>query len=215
MPQEQTAQQFTPQEFAAKVKAKYPVYASIPDDQLVEKVTAKYPQYKTSIKFSPESQRPDAVKQAQAVIKNAPMTPSYSAMAVGHVPTGADPHNPGNPNLNALPPETRQAISSSLAKTQAGVLAGQGLGAGIEAGASKLLAPTVTSETVGTGILGPTGEEIMREGLKYGPSKVAKALSNPMAKEILKWVGKGIGLTAAWKAIDALGVMKGKGPVVP
>lgn len=50
MPQEQTAQQFTPQEFAAKIKTKYPAYASVPDDQLVEKITTKYPQYKTQIK---------------------------------------------------------------------------------------------------------------------------------------------------------------------
>lgn len=50
MPQEQTPTQVSPQEFAAKVKAKYPVYANVPDDQLVEKITAKYPQYKSQIK---------------------------------------------------------------------------------------------------------------------------------------------------------------------
>ena len=125
MPQEQ--QQFTPQEFAAKVKAKYPVYASIPDDQLVEKVTAKYPQYKASIKFSPESQRPDVTKQAQAVIKNTPMTPSYSAMAIANSPSGADPHNPGNPNLNAVPTSERANVNNRALATQASVLAGQGL----------------------------------------------------------------------------------------
>src|SRR5271154_5512938 len=68
--------QFTPQEFASKIKAKYPAYASIPDDQLVEKITAKYPQYKEQIKqASPESQRPDAVKQAQGKFANLP--PNY------------------------------------------------------------------------------------------------------------------------------------------
>src|ERR1700757_3746737 len=39
----------TVDKFAAQIKAKYPQYASIPDAQLVEKVTAKYPQYKSVI----------------------------------------------------------------------------------------------------------------------------------------------------------------------
>lgn len=43
------AQPITVDQFAAKLKAKYPQYASIPDAQLVEKVVAKYPQYKTQI----------------------------------------------------------------------------------------------------------------------------------------------------------------------
>jgi hypothetical protein len=46
-------QQFTPAEFSAKIKAKYPQYNSIPDDQLVSKIVAKYPQYKSQIKSDP------------------------------------------------------------------------------------------------------------------------------------------------------------------
>jgi hypothetical protein len=156
-----------------------------------------------STPVTPESQRPDATKQAQAVIKNAPMTPSYSAMALANSPSGADPHNPGNPNLNALPPEMRESVSTSLAKKQAGILAGQGLGAL----AGKAFAPTITSETVPTGLLGPSREELTKVVTKYGPSAVQKALANPMAKQILKWVGEGVGYAAAWKAIEALGVL--------
>jgi hypothetical protein len=186
MPQEQTAtQQFTPQEFAAKIKTKYPVYASVPDDQLVEKITAKYPQYKTSIKFSPEAQKPDAVKQAQTAIASTPMKPSYTAMAFGAVPGGADPHNPGNPNLNALPPETRQDVSTSLAKTQAGVLAGQGAGALV----GKAFAPTITSETVPTGIFNPAGKELVRDVMRSGPSAANKLLKTALPKIIKKALG--------------------------
>ena len=47
--------QLTPQEFAAKIKAKYPVYAKIPDDQLVQKILAKYPQYASKIKQTPST----------------------------------------------------------------------------------------------------------------------------------------------------------------
>lgn len=161
---------------------------------------------------TPESQRPDAIAQAQAAVKATPMKPSYSAMAVGHMPTGADPHNPGNPNLKAIPESERQSVNNRALATQASILAGQGAGAGI----SKALAPSVASEVVGTGILGPSGEEIMREGLKYGPSAAARAISNPMAQQILKWVGKGVALGAAWKAIEALGILKKpRGPAVP
>src|ERR1700678_2599180 len=48
---DQSPQQLSPSDFAAKVKAKYPAYASLPDDQLVEKITAKFPQYKSQINF--------------------------------------------------------------------------------------------------------------------------------------------------------------------
>lgn len=137
---------------------------------------------------------------------------NYDALALANSPTGADPHNPGNPNLGAVPGSERASVNARALATQASVLGTQGVGAL----AGKALAPTITSETVSTGILGPSGEEIMRQGLKYGPSAVAKAVSHPVAQQILKWVGHGIAAGAAWKAIDALGILKTpKGPVVP
>ena len=140
----------------------------------------------------------------------AAMKPSYMAMALANAPSGADPHNPGNPNLNALSPEMREPVSTGLAKTQASMLAGQGL----QAGMAKLLAPSVGSVAVPTGIFGPGGEEIMREGIKYGPSAVSKALANPAARKILEWVGHGVlgsvGAGAGWKALKALGLIGGK-----
>lgn len=41
----------SPQEFAEKIKAKYPEYRDIPNDKLVELILAKYPVYKTWIVF--------------------------------------------------------------------------------------------------------------------------------------------------------------------
>ena len=72
-----------------------------------------------------ESQRPDAVKQAQAVIKNTPMTPSYSAMALSNSPSGADPHNPGNPNLNAVPASQRESVNNRALAIQSAVIGGE------------------------------------------------------------------------------------------
>jgi hypothetical protein len=70
---------------------------------------------------------PREQQRAKAKTAESKMQPSYAAMALTHSPTGADPQNPGNPNLSALPPETRQAVSSSLAGTQGSVLAAEGL----------------------------------------------------------------------------------------
>jgi hypothetical protein len=38
-------QKYTRQQFASKIKEKYPAYAEMDDNTLVEKITAKYPQY--------------------------------------------------------------------------------------------------------------------------------------------------------------------------
>lgn len=46
----------TPQEFAAKIKNKYPQYSDVEDSVLVEKMIAKYPEYKNQINFeTPEA----------------------------------------------------------------------------------------------------------------------------------------------------------------
>jgi hypothetical protein len=181
----------------------------VPKDQWGDEKKPGLAQTQGFVMSSREQQR--AQRQA---LKDAPMKPSYATMALSNAPTGADPHNPSNPNLSALPPEMRQQVSSSLAKTQAGALVGEGLGSAAYAGASKLLAPTVTKEIVKMGILGPGGKELMRESVKYGPSAMSKALSNPVAKQILQWVGHGlVGTTTAaagWKALEALGLVGGE-----
>jgi len=38
-------QKYTRQQFASKIKEKYPAYAEMDDNTLIEKITAKYPQY--------------------------------------------------------------------------------------------------------------------------------------------------------------------------
>lgn len=42
------------QEFAASIKAKYPQYAAVPDEDLVSKMLEKYPQYKSQIEETPK-----------------------------------------------------------------------------------------------------------------------------------------------------------------
>lgn len=41
------------EQFAAKIKAKYPDYASVPDDELARRIVEKYPEYKAQVSFQP------------------------------------------------------------------------------------------------------------------------------------------------------------------
>ena len=41
----------TPTEFAQQIKAKYPDYASVPDDVLATKMLEKYPEYKDRVRI--------------------------------------------------------------------------------------------------------------------------------------------------------------------
>lgn len=43
---------YSPSEFAARIKSKYPDYAGMDDDELVQKIVAKYPDYRNQISFA-------------------------------------------------------------------------------------------------------------------------------------------------------------------
>lgn len=57
----------TPEEFAQKIKAKYPQYGNIPDAELAQKMVAKYPQYRSQIKQAPTTKQPLANRTANAL----------------------------------------------------------------------------------------------------------------------------------------------------
>ena len=65
-------------------------------------------------------------------------------------------------------------------------------GAAVTGSLAALAAPTVTAARVGTGVLNPAGEEILKDVTQYGPSLLRQALSNPVTQHILaKVVGYG------------------------
>jgi hypothetical protein len=82
---------------------------------------------------------------------------NYDALALASSPSGADPHNPGNPNLAALPADMRESVSTGLAATQAGGLAGE------------LFLPTNITKA---GPLVPTGRDAAGRFLPWAASKV-------------------------------------------
>lgn len=81
----------TPQEFAAKVRTKYPqgvaadgrAYADIPDDELTKKIVEKYPVYASQIK-QPPAEQPSMLQAAKEnITKKLPSELGDIAMKVG------------------------------------------------------------------------------------------------------------------------------------
>lgn len=63
------------QEFAAKVKAKYPEYQSLADDDLARRIVAKYPEYEGQVSLAPSVA--EKAQQHLAVLKNAPAEKTF------------------------------------------------------------------------------------------------------------------------------------------
>lgn len=83
---EQTPPKLSVSEFAAKIKAKYPAYANLDDNELTQKMLAKYPQYKDQVDLNPEKKSPDQT------------LPSAS-------PTGGQDSGIGSPNIPDFNPQ--------------------------------------------------------------------------------------------------------------
>jgi hypothetical protein len=77
-----TQQQFSVAEFATRIKEKYPQYADMDDQELVDKIVAKYPQYGEQIKKKDDTEsvsedgslEPPVVEEAVAVEEEQPRT---------------------------------------------------------------------------------------------------------------------------------------------
>lgn len=179
----------TQQTLAQLVRATNPgAYNDLSDTDLEAKVLAKYPQYSDIPRTSTASQARSATP-GKALVTGPDGTPMFMDVPPGHEASTEAANQKG------------QAIGTAVG---GGLVAGAGL-----AGAA--LAPTVATETVGTGILDAAGNEIMREGLKYGPSALRAALAHPLGQQVLKWAVAGgagaIGSGTVWKALKLLGVI--------
>jgi hypothetical protein len=98
-----------------------------------------------------------------------------------------------------------RAANKKLGAVTAATVGGEVLGpvaAKVMGAAGKAFAPTVTSEAVPTGIFGPTGEEITREAVKYGPSAANKLLKTALPKLIKRAIGS----YGAYEVAKKLGV---------
>lgn len=143
--------------------------------------------------LSPREQQ-RAKAKAGAVIK----PDEGNSLAVAMQGTGA-------PGITVTKPEDVagvRAANKKLGAVTAATVGGELLLGPVMGAAGKAFAPTITSETVPTGIFGPTGEEVTREAVKYGPSAANKLLKTALPKLIKKAIG-GYG---AYEVAKKLGV---------
>jgi hypothetical protein len=187
MAQEQTTPQVTPQEFAAKIKTKYPAYASVPDDQLVEKITAKYPQYKSQIKQT----TPDPVRGATQATGLSADTRSSVGRVWDEVKRGLTSAQAGQ-GLKPQPTMTANVaqfagMAGDVAAQLGGAVPGAGAASSIEKAAFE---PTVKMVPVVSKLLDAQGNPIVREVEEIGASAAGRAagLTKEGIKNILKWM---------------------------
>jgi len=196
MPQEQTAApvQVTPQEFAAKIKTKYPVYANVPDDQLVEKITAKYPQYKSQIKQATPAVAkvgPDPQRGAAQATGLSPDTRSPAGRVWDEVKRGLTSAQAGQglkpqPTMAANVAQFAGMAGDTMSRL-GGVVPGAGAAGAIEKAAFE---PTVKMVPVVSKLLDAQGNPIVREVEEVGASAAGRAagLTKEGIKNILKWM---------------------------
>ena len=122
----------------------------------------------------------------------APPDMSYAGNAFPQL--GRDPQSRTLYNMMAAQSGQKLATPEDQAIGEQGKAAGFE-SAGVTAAAGTLgalAAPSVAAARVGTGLLNPAGEEILKDVTQYGPSLLRQALSNPVTQHILaKVVGYG------------------------
>lgn len=199
MPQEQTAapMQVTPQEFAAKIKTKYPVYASVPDDQLVEKITAKYPQYKSQIKQAAPAVAkvgPDPQRGAAQATGLGPDTRSSAGKIWDEVKRGLTSAQAGQ---GLKPQPTMTANAAQFAGMAGDTIARLGIapegaakGTAVEGAIGKLFKPTTTTVPELSKLVGPTGKPLFRMVEQEGPSAAQRVGQKVVTsiKAVPKWM---------------------------
>jgi hypothetical protein len=88
----------------------------------------------------------------------------------------------------AMSGQQAQMSPTNRAQFEQGRLAGTAAAAGTAAFGtlgSLLGAPSMSTTSVGTGILDATGQEIMKDVTQYGPSVARQVLSHPLAQKLL------------------------------
>ena len=179
----------TPQEFASKIKTKYPQYASMDDNELTQKMVQKYPQYQSQI----ESPKPQGMMGQISSLLDKPEQMSRQGLGqlAGMVPQGKVTGNLPMDLLRGTP----KIAADTMAQVAPGFVSkGSMLAAGaapIIGGAMKAAAPL--GRSIGAGLedwagIKPSGtiSEAFK-GTVTGLSKgtgAAKPLYQAAAKEL-------------------------------
>lgn len=165
-----------PQEFSAKIRAKYPgAYDSISDEELTQKVLAKYPVYQSQIKLKPQSMSERGLQSTM------PSTVTSSQETMGDIKqVGSDIKQSFNKRIVGNFGEIRFAYKNNEQGYVRSILQGAGqiggfLGDTISAGAKGLVKGALSQEN--------------EDRLKGGISAVAKPIveSEPVKNIVSKY----------------------------
>jgi len=152
-----------PQEFAQKIRAKYPgAYDSISDDELTQKVIAKYPVYASQVKTQPQSLSERGLQSTM------PSTVSSGQETMGDIKqVGSDIKQSFNKRIIGNFGEIRTALKSGEQGNLRSILQGAGQVAGF-------LGDTITAGAKGLvkGALSQGGEDKLKNAL----STIAKPI---------------------------------------
>lgn len=169
------------QDFASKIKEKYPSYAGVGDSELVQKIVAKYPQYQNQVDLSTQSPMMSATPQSEVdAQRNAPYKSRYQAPLADRVAKGM---------TDALP-----IVGMTVGGMMGGPLgaaAGAGLG---EIGREKSpegksiepLSPKKIAEQTAMGGVSELGGKVLTKGLEKGAAALAPKAANIADKLMVK-----------------------------
>lgn len=146
--------QMTRAEFAASIKAKYPAYAQVPDDELATRMLEKYPVYQSQIKADAPAKESTGYWEDLGGIAGKAWHPPAGA--------GSDRTRPDN-SLLGLPPE--MAVVSGLGIGRA--MVGEGLSA-----AGRVYAGAKAAAEQATPVLKYEAAKAVLEGM-HVPSAIA------------------------------------------
>jgi hypothetical protein len=199
-------------EFARTIKAKYPVYKEVPDDELVDKMLAKYPVYASAIKETPTEAK---ARQRRGVKERyfpepATETPSTSrgmaaaSQAVGDYVIGA--LKGGGETAFHLAQLARMVPGlKNVLDTYAYVLGPEGTTSELSAEAMKQTPPDLaasnTAQTIGKGA--EQLAEVLFAGSKIG--KAADVAERIVAPRLAPYVGQTVARLIPRAGVEAAG----------
>lgn len=183
----------TPQEFAAKIKAKYPQYKNVDDAELTQKVIAKYPVYASQIK-TPEAPKTDVLQKTGNIV-NKIFPGKQVGEAIGTLVGMTKANFEGTGEFYDLSAPTPTQVAGDIAR-----------GAATVAGAKLPIAETIGGKVAQFGVLGATGNagEAIAEG------KNQDQVLESAAKGALVGGATGAAFGIAEKGFKALGNFLGK-----
>ena len=169
--------------FATRIKAKYPAYQSVGNNELVQRIVAKYPQYQGQVDLSTQDPMMSATPQSEIdAQRNAPYKPKYQASLPDRVAKGMS---------DALP----------IVGMTVGGVAGGPLGAAAGAGLGEMareqspegkpiekVSPKKVAEETAIGGASEAGGNLLVKGAEKGAAALAPKMSGLADKLMVKIV---------------------------